>query len=121
MPPQAKSQILIQNHAAFSSGMGSDLSRSRIHRSKRVCVFEIQNCLSVILQYDMARRTLVKSYWGLATHKNVQLYLDFGGEIITSNMTAAAAAADPKVEIALSSIQPLRDLAKNWDVDIASW
>ena len=30
-------------------------------------------------------------------------------------------AADPKLETALSSIQPLRDLARNWDVDIASW
>lgn len=29
--------------------------------------------------------------------------------------------ADPKLEVALSSIQPIRDLARNWDVDIASW
>ena len=26
-----------------------------------------------------------------------------------------------KLEAALASLQPLRDLAKNWDVDIASW
>ena len=30
-------------------------------------------------------------------------------------------AASKKVEAALSQIQPIRDLAKNWDIDIASW
>jgi hypothetical protein len=25
------------------------------------------------------------------------------------------------IESALASLQPLRDLAKNWDIDIASW
>jgi hypothetical protein len=34
---------------------------------------------------------------------------------------ATTATQQAKLEVALSSIQPLRDLARNWDVDIASW
>lgn len=25
------------------------------------------------------------------------------------------------LEVALATLQPIRDLAKNWDIDIASW
>lgn len=32
----------------------------------------------------------------------------------------ATEVSNAKIEIALSSIQPIRDLARNWDVDIAS-
>ena len=28
---------------------------------------------------------------------------------------------DDAVEAALSTLQPIRDLAKNWDIDVASW
>jgi hypothetical protein len=39
---------------------------------------------------------------------------------------AAAAATNPAsinvaIESALSNLKPLRDLAQNWDIDIASW
>jgi hypothetical protein len=27
----------------------------------------------------------------------------------------------PKLDQALKSVQPIRDLARNWDVDIAQW
>lgn len=33
----------------------------------------------------------------------------------------AAAATTSAMEAALSSLQPIRDLSRNWDVDIASW
>ena len=29
--------------------------------------------------------------------------------------------ANHGIETALATLQPLRDLAKNWDIDIASW
>lgn len=29
--------------------------------------------------------------------------------------------ANNRIEEVLTNIQPLRDLAKNWDIDIASW
>ena len=40
--------------------------------------------------------------------------------------TAAAAPSGPAamniaIESALSNLKPLRDLAQNWDIDIASW
>lgn len=30
-------------------------------------------------------------------------------------------AEETAVEVALKVLQPIRDLAKNWDIDIASW
>ena len=45
-----------------------------------------------------------------------------------SAAAAAATAADAgpaamsmAIEAALSNLKPLRDLAQNWDIDIASW
>ena len=34
---------------------------------------------------------------------------------------AAAVAVSGGIESALTTLQPIRDLAKNWDIDIASW
>ena len=34
---------------------------------------------------------------------------------------AAAAATNRAIEAALTNLKPLRDLAQNWDIDIATW
>ncbi len=36
-------------------------------------------------------------------------------------VVAAASAATGGIESALTTLQPIRDLAKNWDIDIAAW
>lgn len=36
-------------------------------------------------------------------------------------LTEEEAQPQKTIESALAALQPLRDLAKNWDIDIASW
>jgi hypothetical protein len=33
----------------------------------------------------------------------------------------SASGATERIEAALLNVQPIRDLARNWDIDIASW
>lgn len=46
-------------------------------------------------------------------------------KILTKTMEKALAEDEQQpqktIESALAGLQPLRDLAKNWDIDIASW
>jgi len=39
----------------------------------------------------------------------------------SKDSSSAEAAATTAMDAALASLQPLRDLSRNWDVDIASW
>jgi hypothetical protein len=37
------------------------------------------------------------------------------------NNDVAAAAAKSSVAVALEALKPIRDIVKNWDIDISSW
>jgi hypothetical protein len=36
-------------------------------------------------------------------------------------MMASSSSSSEGIETALTTLQPIRDLAKNWDIDIAAW
>jgi hypothetical protein len=47
--------------------------------------------------------------------------IDWNGQSQQSGGSGGAVALAGGIESALTTLQPIRDLAKNWDIDIAAW
>ena len=46
---------------------------------------------------------------------------DTGNMDYSSHVNSSVAVGVSGIESALTTLQPIRDLAKNWDIDIAAW
>lgn len=79
----------------------------------------------MIAQYNYAQTTTVVLVELLnnivAANIMVGDHMDWNSLSQQSGGGGSAAAVSGGIESALTTLQPIRDLAKNWDIDIAAW
>ena len=77
----------------------------------------------MIAQYNYAQTTTVVELLNNIVAANIMVgdHMDWNSLSQQSGGGGSAAAVSGGIESALTTLQPIRDLAKNWDIDIAAW